>query len=290
MKKLYFLLALMSISLFSAKAQQPQIPNASFENWSADTLISWTTKFTLITPITLATKSTNFQDGQFALEATSQTVPLVNIDIPGIATLGKITADFVNMTAKAEGGVAFNGKPSKFKGWYQYNPQGTDSAMVYIILTKWNTISGTRDTVTDGTFVCSAAQATYSQFSTDLTYQTSLTPDTLNIIVLSSANVATPNSKFIIDNLTLEYPQGVANNDKLDCHIYPNPSSGLVNVSFASNESYTVLLHNTLGQQVYSKNINGMNSTLDFSSFPKGIYLLELKSDKLRTVKRITLK
>ena len=112
----------------------------------------------------------------------------------------------------------------------------------------------------------------------------------MNIILLSSGNVATANSKLLVDNLSLEYPQSVATNDKADFYIYPNPSNGIVNVSLASNEKYNATLFNTLGQKIYSKSIGNANSTLDFTSLPKGIYMLELKSDNFRTVKKITFK
>jgi len=296
MKKTTLFILLLSFGIFTAKAQQPEIPNGSFENWVTaswgDSLVSWTTHFNYFLEFSLAQKSTTFHDGQNALVATSQSISLgTTFNIPGIATLGKIIPDIANSTARAEGGVAFNGKPTTLKGWYQYDQQGSDSAIIYMILTKWNAINGSRDTVADGRFIHNLPEAAYTQFSFDLTYKnSSLTPDTMNIILLSSGNVATANSKLLVDNLSLEYPQSVATNDKADFYIYPNPSNGIVNVSLASNEKYNATLFNTLGQKIYSKSIGNANSTLDFTSLPKGIYMLELKSDNFRTVKKITLK
>ncbi len=296
MKKLTLFIAVLSFGIFAAKAQQPQIPNASFENWTTvswgDSLSSWTTQFTLLSPIILANKSTTYYEGQYALEATSQSISLgATYNIPGIATLGKIVPDLATMSAKAQGGVAFTGKPSKLKGWYQYDQQGSDSAIIYVILTKWNAVNNTRDTVADGSFIHNSAQTTYAQFSIDITYQSqSLTPDTMNIIILSSGLSATPNSKLLVDDISFDYPQGITTNDKSDCYIYPNPSNGIVNVSFASNEKYTATLFNSLGQKTHMKNINNSSSTLDLTNLPKGIYLLELKSDNSRTVRKITLK
>jgi hypothetical protein len=296
MKKSTLFIVLLSFGIFTAKAQQPEIPNGSFENWSTatwgDSLTSWTTHLTYFLDFSLAQKSTNYHDGQYALVATSQAVTLgTTFNIPGIATLGKIIPDLANSTATASGGVAFIGKPTTMKGWYQYDQQGSDSAIIYIILTKWNALNSTRDTVGDGRFIHNVSESAYTQFALDLTYKNpSLTPDTLNIILLSSGAVATANSKLLVDNLTLDYPQSVATNDKADFYIYPNPSNGIVNVSFASNDKYSATLFNTLGQKIYTRNINSMSSTLDFTNLPKGIYMLELKSDNFRTVKKITLK
>lgn len=290
MKKITFLIAMLSITFYSVNAQQ--IPNGSFENWTGDSASSWVTKFSLFgTPLTLANKSTTFQDGQFALEALSQTVPIMNITIPGIATLGKISVDIANVTAVFSSGVPFTDKPLRMKGWYQYNRQGTDSAIAIVLLTKWNPITSKSDTVGIGGFIHTASQATYAQFTVDITYQNQTAiPDTLNIILLSSGRAATAGSKFTVDNLAFEYDQSILSNNKLDCYIYPNPSNGLINVSLASNEKTTATLYNSLGQKMFSKALYTFSSTLDFSNLPKGIYLLELKSDELRTVKKITLK
>ncbi len=287
---------MLSFSFFSVKGQAP-VPNGGFENWATaswgDSLVGWTTSFKLLSDIVFSTKSTTTNEGAAALELTSleQTVVITTIQIPGIATLGKIQPDFVAMSAKVIGGVPFTNQPSKLKGWYQYTPQGTDSAIIYTILTKWNAVSGTRDTIADGVFINTAAQSSYTQFNIDYTYRTqSITPDTMNIIILSSGLSTTPNSKILVDNLSFEYPQSIASNDKLECLIYPNPSNGIVNVSLANNQKTTATLHNSIGQIVFTKTLSNFSNTLDLTSLPKGIYLLDLRNNDQRIVKKITLK
>lgn len=294
MKKITVLFMLLCLGFYSAKAQAP-VPNGSFENWTSDAPDNWMTKFTLLTTINFVNKSTDFKDGQFAIEIFSQSITPIPMgstyQIPGVVTLGTIVPDLASASAKVSGGVSFTDKPSKLKGWYQYAPLGSDSAIIYTILTKWNAVSGKRDTIADGIFINTATQSAYAQFSIDFSYRTqSIAPDTMNIVMLSSGVLATPGSKLLVDNLSFEYPLSISSNNKLDCNIYPNPSNGVINVSLANNQKTTATLFNSLGQEVCVKTLSSMTNSLDFSSLPKGIYLLELRNDDQRIVKKITLK
>ncbi len=296
MKKITMILLLIGLSCYTVKGQA-QLPNASFENWATatwgDSLINWTTSFKLLSDIVFVNKSTVANAGTNAAEINSQSINVIftTYNIPGIMTLGNIQPDMVNMSAKVVGGIPFTDKPSTLKGWYQYTQQGGDSAIVYVVLTKWNAMNNRTDTVAEGGFLRNSSQPSYTQFAIDLDYQiTNVTPDTLNVILLSSGFSATPGSKFLVDNLSFEYPSTIEDNSKLDCYIYPNPSTGIINVSLAQNTKTTATLFNCLGQVVYTKSLYGLNSVLDVSSMPKGVYLLELKNDNQREIKKITLK
>ena len=60
--------------------------------------------------------------------------------------------------------------------------------------------------------------------------------------------------------------------------IYPNPVSSIINIrvnnkiSFTENDSIT--LFNILGKSVYKQNIESQNTSIDLSTYSKGIYLL----------------
>ena len=61
-------------------------------------------------------------------------------------------------------------------------------------------------------------------------------------------------------------------------NVYPNPTNGLFTIELDGNAKYDVAVNNVLGQTVYSTTTNGMNTTIDLSSFDKGIYTVELKN------------
>ena len=61
--------------------------------------------------------------------------------------------------------------------------------------------------------------------------------------------------------------------------IYPNPSSKEININsqFIIN---SIEILNSLGQRVYKEKINTTNKTIDISALNKGIYIIELKTEK----------
>lgn len=78
--------------------------------------------------------------------------------------------------------------------------------------------------------------------------------------------------------------------NNLDLQIYPNPSSGKVNI--LSNKNVLVEIININGQKLVSKSfLNSPNiTTVDLTGTSKGIYLLKLTIDKEIIIKKIIIK
>jgi beta-mannanase len=77
-------------------------------------------------------------------------------------------------------------------------------------------------------------------------------------------------------------------------YVYPNPTNGLVTINYSSNSfknGFTIRINDPLGQTVYSENIsetlNSFSKQLDFSIYPKGIYLVELMATSINLKKPI---
>jgi len=86
----------------------------------------------------------------------------------------------------------------------------------------------------------------------------------------------------------------VKSSDNSNFNVYPNPSTGYLTVNYSSTEntSLNIRLTNVEGQIIYSeqKQLNGIyNQNLDFSSLAKGIYFLEIITNKETLVKKIIL-
>ena len=62
-------------------------------------------------------------------------------------------------------------------------------------------------------------------------------------------------------------------------NVYPNPTNGVFTIELDGNVKYDVTISNVLGQTVYTTSITSMNTTIDLSSFEKGIYTIELKNN-----------
>ena len=60
-------------------------------------------------------------------------------------------------------------------------------------------------------------------------------------------------------------------------NVYPNPTNGVFVIELEKTAKYDVRLYNVLGQTVYTTSTNAMSTTVDLSSFDKGIYTVELK-------------
>lgn len=79
--------------------------------------------------------------------------------------------------------------------------------------------------------------------------------------------------------------------------IYPNPSIGPVNIEINTNnnEDLVVEIFNSIGQIVYTKHYNYKYSPIDIieqidlSNSPKGIYLLQLKTQHMTSVKKVVI-
>ncbi|MBL4652689.1 MAG: T9SS type A sorting domain-containing protein [Flavobacteriales bacterium] len=77
--------------------------------------------------------------------------------------------------------------------------------------------------------------------------------------------------------------------------VYPNPNNGVFNlmVSSSKSETYQISVTNMIGQSVYSENlsVNGVGSTtLDLSSFDKGIYFVTVKGAESESTSKVIIK
>lgn len=78
--------------------------------------------------------------------------------------------------------------------------------------------------------------------------------------------------------------------------VFPNPSSGAFNLSFETNEreNYLVTVVNSLGETVYQYTLNNFSGkhqkSFDFTSFAKGIYLVNINHGAKNITRKVTLK
>jgi hypothetical protein len=62
-------------------------------------------------------------------------------------------------------------------------------------------------------------------------------------------------------------------------NLYPNPSSGIVNIEFSDlNESYHLVVRNTIGQKILELNNLQEKSTVSLEAYENGVYIFEIIS------------
>ncbi len=70
-------------------------------------------------------------------------------------------------------------------------------------------------------------------------------------------------------------------------NVYPNPSTGLLNINQSSNDIYTISITNIIGQVVYKDIINNVKNIIDLSHIDKGVYLVEIKDNRTIFTERL---
>ena len=102
---------------------------------------------------------------------------------------------------------------------------------------------------------------------------------------LNSQSNGTPTWYYLTDcpmvrmNFDQGSPSEVLDSKQSIFNVYPNPSNGVFVIELEKTAKYDVRLYNVLGQTVLATSISTMNTTIDLSSFDKGIYTVELKDE-----------
>jgi len=71
--------------------------------------------------------------------------------------------------------------------------------------------------------------------------------------------------------------------------VYPNPTTGVVNIILPDTTKGELSVTNIDGQSVIEKKINSNNIFIDLSHCAKGVYFINIKSDKQKFTKKIVL-
>ena len=87
----------------------------------------------------------------------------------------------------------------------------------------------------------------------------------------------------------------IAQENLFEIEVYPNPTRGLVNITFDKiiEQNVTISLVDAFGKEVYRNkfNVGFERSIIDFdiSNYPKGVYFLQMVSDDIIKTERIVL-
>jgi hypothetical protein len=266
-----------------------QIPNNSFENWSVvnsypipdnwDNLNSVTYSSGIFTCL----QGNPNNPGSMYLYLISKNIPGKGV-VPGKVVSGKIDT----ITFEPINGFAYTNRPLQLSYSMQYMPYDpTDSVNVSVLLTNWNSGNSKRDTVAYGANYYNAMAHEWIPGSTYLNYVSNTIPDSAIIVISSSSKIPKEGSYIYIDNLQFDGTVSEIGEQTLPkCSIYPNPTNGIVNINIADNSIFTVTVFNSMGLQMYSRQVAG-NFQIETSSFPSGIYFLQIQSQHRFTTKKI---
>ena len=293
--KRIFTLSISFLFAFILNAQTQPL-NASFENWEnaevgekpvscevANKDFGWG-----VTIETVTKGTSNNQEGNAHPVLT--TTSLNGTSIPGILTLGTLGFDLATESVSITGGMAYTERPTELKGYYKYNPAGTDTAIAAIWLLKGTT----PDTIGGGAVYFTTPVSEWTEFTVNIEYISTDTPDTLNIVFTSSLTEGVENSSFEVDNISLTTTTtGITSVlDKNSINISPNPATSYFNVNYTSAQASEVKIHNTVGQVVMHKNFEAgqVNEQFDISNFNQGVYFVEINANGKTEIRKLIVK
>ncbi len=85
----------------------------------------------------------------------------------------------------------------------------------------------------------------------------------------------------------IDFTSGLMGNTKIDFKIYPNPTNGFIMVDAQALQS--IKIYNAFGQVVYAENSISRTTDIDLSYLAKGIYTLELATEKGKAQSRVVI-
>jgi hypothetical protein len=290
MKRFFAVSVLLSfLALIHSQGQTP-IPNGDFETWTSTGGIQnpqyWDTPnqaIAIALPFNtkVVSRSTDHESGSYSARLESKQLSLPSVVIPGVVTLGKLTINIFTQTFAINGGAPIHDRPTHLKGFYKYQPMGGDSCAIGAGFTKWN--NGTRDSVAIGAFSTHDSINIWTPFSAYINYVLDETPDTFNILAISSAVYSpTPGTVLYVDNLSLDYITGIDPEDpSAGINIFQDREEQqiLVYLDFQNPEVTEIWLFNMTGQVVSdtpAATFKKERMILGYNGFTSGLYILEI--------------
>jgi hypothetical protein len=309
MKKI--LLLLLTVTLLSvSQIANAQIINPGFETWSVNIIASpamdpnsgngttgwwdynlFSSPLAGSSPVSVIQCTDTVNSGNYSVRLETQAYSSLswnmykNWGYPFIGheyndTLGVVFNGNVDALSQSfKPGIPFTQQITQFKFYYQYKPNGNDTAECRVELLK----SGIP--VAGGSFKTGVATGAlgWQQATIDLTYVSALIPDTLWVIFSSSSFDYKPyqGSVLWLDDVSVVLTTGVEQmlGKEKDMKIFPNPSNGYFTINHPFNNNYPQIIeiYNALGEKIFSttNNLNGIKE-IDLTNDPQGIYFVKL--------------
>lgn len=306
MKKILILFAFVcACGILSAQT----VPNADFEQWDSDEeAAGWTSSFSMDLMMTSfdyssAEKSSNSHTGYFAMGLHPYAIDLMltSYTLPGIAHLGTFNADFdiTNLLggfgggggldagsfieSMVQGGITCNRVPQSVKAWIRYVPAEGDAMSVTV------RCYSNGEVVAEGTYNSTTASYGYEQITIPVTATSSATPDQLNIIF--NCGSAEGSNLYIDDiELVMEGGSGIEEPANVIFSAGPNPTRDIITVTPTVAGSYSAVLFDMNGREVWAGQSLQGATKVDVSELSEGVYFLKVTANGLTRTEKVVVK
>lgn len=153
-------------------------------------------------------KTEDAQHGKYAAKMFTDSVPYLPI-LSGNVSTGVFTVNLQKPLESLIVGVPYKSKPTRFKGYFKYQPQEGDSCEIRTTLFKWNKDLQKRVKVGEAVMRRTDTTNVYTPFDLPIEYFSQDEPDSVEVIFTSSAGgelfIAKIGSTLYIDNISFEF-------------------------------------------------------------------------------------
>jgi hypothetical protein len=223
--------------------------------------------------ITTVTKdSMNAFDGNYAVKLKSESV-LGGAAVPGMLTTGSLDIDFVNQTGDVTGGLPYTGRPSSFKGFVKHWPSQNDTAIISVVFKYQGNEIG------EGSLLLNDTLDSWTSFDIPIHFSSAQNPDTMLVFISTSTrkNNVPMGSELHLDQIKLDYNTHIFTPEsQSSVHIYPNPSNGIITIESNTIDPCMMNIYDLNGNLLYEEYAVLGTRQLNFSDFPKGVYLIRI--------------
>jgi len=284
MKKLFYFIAVLTGTMASA---QPQ--NLNFETWTS-----------FISPDDMFRASPNnwvcynrWYGAEQAEESATYYMPMAEPQNGNYALRLMTWYNYLKDSAVQTAPIS-NG-PAQLTGHYKYEENlifnGTqtivDTALVVVVLTKWNAATSVNETIGRGVFSTHTMTSVYQDFEVNIEYFSAATPDSITILLDPSIIGRDPESNFInlsgggnsiftVDNLAL-VGQALGTGDvaRPSVTLYPNPVTDILRFDGITGK---VSVYDVAGEKIQQAMMVN-DGAIDVSPLASGTYLLNIEGE-----------
>lgn len=213
----------------------------------------------------------------------------------GSATLGHVNPEAGGACTDCydKYGIPISFKPVSISGYYRLvpgvvNDGGQDSAMVLVLLKKYNPSRGTYDTIGTAKHFLKVTEQ-YSPFTVSIQdHAPGIMPDSIAMVFISSVTGSCDcgtdgNCYFLsVDDMSFDVASGVSHTTRKkvrEARVYPNPARGTVRVEWSGRlgRPHRLRVYAISGEVLREmEGITGTEMTLDIKGLPAGEYLFDL--------------
>jgi hypothetical protein len=233
----------------------------------------------------------SFDGGEDGLVVMTYYEVIEPVDVYGIEfliTSATVTGGFVTTsildTADVFAAVPLFTNPVVESDAYDINAENVSSGVVQVLFPNVTTVQpgGYFAAVT----MNSNAGAGHIRVVDDLTVPQ---PNVASAIFIPNDQVFSNGNALAIRLLTEPINSGVSETATSTlAQVFPNPSTGLVNIRVSGNDTQVVEVLNVAGELVHNSTVQGSN-TIDLSGLAKGVYTLRVVGTNGSSAQRITL-